>query len=206
MTTTSSRATHKESSQRYVALLRGINLGGKNKLPMKELSTLFSAAGCCDIQTYIQSGNVVFTAPLSVAGRICDEITAQVMKRFGLSVPVVLRSATELQEAHNNNPFLKLGMAEETLHVTFLADLPSAHRIESLDPERSPGDTFLVRGREIYLRLPNGVAKSKLTNAYFDSKLGTTSTSRNWRTVTTLCEMCSSAGGVGTPRSVSSKR
>ena len=71
----------------------------------------------------------------------------------------------------------------------FLADLPAASKIETLDPQRSPGDEYIVRGREIYLRLPNGVAGSKLTNAYFDSKLATTSTSRNWRTVTKLLEM-----------------
>jgi uncharacterized protein (DUF1697 family) len=193
MTTTSSRATHKRSSQQYVALLRGINLGNKNKLSMKELSSLFSTAGCSDVQTYIQSGNVVFTASRNVAGRICDEITGQLMKRFGLSVPVILRSSEELREALYNNPFLKMGAPEEILHLMFLAELPSRQRLESLDPERSPGDTFLVRGREIYLRLPNGVGRSKLTNAYFDSKLDTTSTSRNWLTVKTLCEMCGSA-------------
>jgi uncharacterized protein (DUF1697 family) len=86
-----------------------------------------------------------------------------------------------------------MGAPEETLHLMFLAESPSRRRIESLDAERSPGDAFQVRGREIYLRLPNGVGKSKLTNAYINSKLGTTSTSRNWRTVKTLCEMCGPA-------------
>jgi uncharacterized protein (DUF1697 family) len=184
------RAKRAETAQGYVALLRGINLGGKNKLPMKDLIAIFCAAGCDDVQTYIQSGNVVFSAPVEIERGLCADISAQVLKRFGFSVPVVLRSTGELEDTFRNNPFLKLGAPEETLHVMFLADLPEPRSVAGLDPARSPGDAFVVRGREIYLRLPSGVANSKLTNAYFDSKLATTSTSRNWRTVTTLFEMC----------------
>jgi uncharacterized protein (DUF1697 family) len=100
-----------------------------------------------------------------------------------------VRTAKELADVVANNPFLKAGAPEKELHVMFLADAPSASRIETLDPARSPGDEFAVRGREIYLRLPNGTARSKLTNAYVDAKLGTVSTARNWRTVTTLLAM-----------------
>jgi uncharacterized protein (DUF1697 family) len=100
-----------------------------------------------------------------------------------------LRTADELKKVISNNPFLKAGVAEKELHVMFLADAPDASHIRTLDPDRSPPDTYQVRGREIYLRLPNGMGRSKLSNQYFDSKLATVSTARNWRTVTTLLEL-----------------
>jgi uncharacterized protein (DUF1697 family) len=173
----------------HVALMRGINVGGKNKLPMKDLAEMFAGAGCRDVRTYIQSGNVVFTAPRGVATKLPGLVAARIAERFGYRTPVVLRTADELRDAVANNPFLAAGAAEETLHVMFLADTPSARAVGDLDPQRSPGDVFVVRGRDVYLRLPKGVADTKLSNAYFDSKLATVSTGRNWRTVTKLLEM-----------------
>jgi uncharacterized protein (DUF1697 family) len=82
-----------------------------------------------------------------------------------------------------------MGAPEETLHVLFLTATPDAGAVEKLNPDRSPGDTFIVLGREIYLRLRNGMARTKLTNAYFDTKLGVTRTARNWRTTTKLLEL-----------------
>jgi uncharacterized protein (DUF1697 family) len=177
---------------RHVALLRGINVGGKNKLPMRDLAAIFAAAGCTGVETYIQSGNVVFSAPPHVGAGLPAEISGKIKKRFGLAVPVVVRTCEELSAVLAQNPFLKKGAAEDALHVMFLAELPAPAAVAALDPQRSPGDAFVVRGREIYLHLPNGVAASKLTNAYFDTKLGTVATARNWRTVATLCRM---AGG-----------
>jgi uncharacterized protein (DUF1697 family) len=173
----------------YVALLRGINVGGKNKLPMKDLVEMFVAAECSNVLSYIQSGNVIFRASPDASGKISALITARITERFGYRIPVILRTVEELRQVSLNNPFLKAGAAEETLHVMFLADLPSPERISALDPDRSPPDTYKVLGREIYLQLPKGAADSKLTNAYFDSKLATTSTARNWRTVTKLLAM-----------------
>jgi uncharacterized protein (DUF1697 family) len=173
----------------HVALLRGINLAGKNRLPMKELIEMFENGGCGGAAAYIQSGNVIFTAAPAVASRIAALITTQIKKRFGFDVPVILRTADELKKVISNNPFLKAGVAEKELHVMFLADAPDASHIRTLDPDRSPPDTYQVRGREIYLRLPNGMGRSKLSNQYFDSKLATVSTARNWRTVTTLLEL-----------------
>ena len=170
----------------YLALLRGINVGGKNKLPMQDLRNLFAAAGCEDVRTYIQSGNVIFRATPSVSQGLPVQITSQIAERFGYRTPVLLRTAEQLRDVIVNNPFLQTGAPEETLHVVFLADLPSPRRVDDLDPRRSPPDAFVVRGQEIYLHLPRGMATTKLTNDYFDSKLATTSTARNWRTVTTL--------------------
>ena len=173
----------------YVAFLRGINVGGKNKLPMKDLVEMFVTAGAEDVRSYIQSGNVLFRASPGVAARLSGQITTQIATSFGYRTPVILRTVDQLRGVISDNPFLKAGAAEETLHVMFLADLPSPTNVDNLDPDRSPPDRFIVRGREVYLQLPNGVANSKFTNNYFDSKLATTSTGRNWRTVTKLLEL-----------------
>ncbi len=171
----------------HVALLRGINVGGKNKLPMKELTAIFSEAGCHPVRTYIQSGNVVFGAK-SVAG-LAAQVESEVERRVGVQAPVVLRTAEEMQRVATGNPFLKARVPEELLHVYFLGcEAPVAAAVKALDAERSPGDSFLVQGREIYLHLPNGAARTKLTNAYFDKAFETVSTLRNWRTVMTLAE------------------
>ena len=173
----------------HLALLRGINLGNVNKLPMKDLQELFAETGCENVRTYIQSGNVVFEATVAVAKELPDSIAALIKERFGIRPPVIVRTAKELAAVVAGNPFLKAGAPEKELHVMFLAEAPSVSRIKTLDPARSPGDEFAVHGKDVYLRLPNGVGRSKLTNAYVDAKLGTVSTVRNWRTVTTLLAM-----------------
>lgn len=173
----------------YVALLRGINVGGKNKLPMRSLVTIFEAAGCLDVRTYIQSGNVVFRAGSTDVSGLAAAVSAAIASEFGIKVPVIPRSAAEMAAVATANPFIDAGVAEEMLHVYFLADAPSGGAVAKLDPTRSPGDTFVVVGREIHLHLPNGVARTRLTNAYFDKALGTVSTLRNWRTVKLLAAM-----------------
>jgi uncharacterized protein (DUF1697 family) len=175
-----------EASSRYVALLRGINVGGKNMLPMKDLAAMFVGAGCGDVATYIQSGNVVFSAVDKVVAGLGGRIAKQVEERFGMRVPIVLRSAAEIGAVIRSNPFLKAG---EMLHVCFPADQPGKDLVAGLDAGRSAPDVFAVVGREIYMQLANGVSGTKLTNAYFDSKLKTVSTIRNWRTVLKLNEM-----------------
>jgi uncharacterized protein (DUF1697 family) len=177
-----------KAAETFVALLRGINVGGKNKLPMKELIALFEGAGCVDVRHYIQSGNLVFGASAALAKRVSTLLPASIEREFALKVPVVVRSRGELRAVAKAHPLVDVGV--EALHVVFLADAPSAAAIASLDSNRSPPDTFIVRGSEIYVACPNGVGNSKLTNAYFDSKLKTVSTGRNWRTVQKLVEIC----------------
>ena len=170
----------------HVALLRGINLGGSTTVPMKGLVELLAEAGCEDVRTYIQSGNAVFRAAPAVAAALPEAIPPRIAERFGARAPLILRTVAEWRAVVANNPFLAAGADPATLHVMFLADRPAPMRIAALDPERSPPDEFAVIGREVYLRLPNGVGRSKLTNAYVDKTLATTSTARNWRTVTKL--------------------
>lgn len=178
-----------EKAIMHVALLRGVNVGGKNKLPMKSLAQHFADAGAAEVQTYIQSGNVIFRAARRRAGSICAAVAAAIHGQLGLAVPVVVRSAEELDAAIAANPFVGAGADEATLHVGFLELHPAGRLSGALDPDRSPGDSFRIVGREIFLHLPGGVARSKLTNAWFDSRLKTISTFRNWRTTLKLAEL-----------------
>jgi uncharacterized protein (DUF1697 family) len=177
---------------KHVALLRGINVGGNNLVPMKRLAEVLTASGCADVQTYIQSGNIVFSRGRHPEARLSGLISKVIADEFDVQVPVVLRTANDLRSVVRTNPYLKSGADPAFLHVAFLADEPTHTAAAALDPMRSVPDAFELRGRDIYLHLPNGVARTKLTNAYFDTKLGTTSTLRNWRTVLKLLEM---AGG-----------
>jgi uncharacterized protein (DUF1697 family) len=183
------RHERNKTSDVYVALLRGVNVGGKNKLSMSSLVALFADAGCDDLQTYIQSGNVVFRAKSDLAHQIPGAVSKAISDRLGLRVPVITRSITQLRSIAGSNPFLSSALDPTKLHVALLADKPDRSMVAALDPDRSPPDEFVVRGREIFLQCPNGMARTKLTNAYFDSKLKTTSTVRNWNTVVKLLEI-----------------
>jgi uncharacterized protein (DUF1697 family) len=180
-----------KTDDRYVALMRGINVGGKNMLPMKDLVDMFEKAGCADVRNYIQSGNIVFSAKPTVAKTIADVIAKGVEKKFGFAVPVIVRTRKEIDAVVDDNPFLKAGTAIERLHVVFLKDRPTAEMAKILDPNRSPGDFFELRGGEIFLSITSA-AKTKITNAWLDSKLKTVSSGRNWRTVLKLREMLAS--------------
>ncbi len=172
---------------RGVALLRGVNLGPHKRMKMVDLVAVFEKCGCKEIETYIQSGNVVFTAPAK--GIDAAALAAAIEKRFGFSAPVVLRTEEELNAAIAANPYPKCDQERDRPHVSFLADEPLAENVALLDPQRSPGDSFTVLGRELYLLFPTGIANNKLTSQYFDSRLRTTGTARNWRTVLALQEM-----------------
>jgi uncharacterized protein (DUF1697 family) len=169
------------------ALLRGVNVGSHGQLPMTELVKMFAAAGCRDVRAYLRSGNVVFDAPATVVRRVPKLVADAIEARFEFRSEILLRDHRELAAIARKPPFPSDD--PRALHVAFLAEAPSAAAIAKLDPQRSPGDAFVVRGKEIYLHLTNGAGKSKLSNAYFESKLGTVSTWRNWNTVQKLVEM-----------------
>jgi uncharacterized protein (DUF1697 family) len=158
-------------------------------LSMKDLAEPFAKAGCRDVATYIQRGNVVFQAPPAILKKLPETISQKIADQFGRRVPVVIRSHDELAVVIRDNPFLKAGEPEKALHVAFLLDTPAAEAIVKLDPLRSAPDRFTVAGNHVYLHLPNGMGQTKLTNAWLDSKLSTISTARNWATVLKLHEM-----------------
>lgn len=173
----------------HVALLRGINVGGKHLLPMKVLAAMFADAGCRDVRTYIQSGNVVYSASAALSRRVASLMEGAIEEEFGFRPPVITRSAAEFKQVVTRNPFLRAGADPASLHVGFLGEAPSRTRIAALDPKRLAPDEFVVRGREIYFNFSRGLGKSTFTNSYFDSRLGAPCTVRNWRTVLALLEM-----------------
>ena len=179
----------------HVALLRGINVGGNNPVPMVALAELFERAGCHRVRTYIQSGNVLFRADRALAAAIPTRIQDALARRLGIEVPVITRTAEQLRAVVRDNPLAADGLDPARLHVAFLAAPPPADRVASLDPDRSPPDRFAVRGREIYLHCPNGMARTKLSGAYFDRQLATVSTVRNWNTVRKLLAMIEASDG-----------
>ena len=164
-------------------------MGGKNKLPMNVLTQIVRDLGGRDVSSYIQSGNVIFTAAKVLAARAQSLIQSAIEDELGIKTPVIIRSASELIHVLSHNPFVASVRDPRGLHVAFLADTPSRTQVAALDPQRSPPDRFAVVGNHVYLSLPNGVAKTKLTNAYIDAKLATTSTVRNWNTVEKLAEL-----------------
>ncbi len=170
----------------HVALLRGINVGGRAMVPMAELRSLLSTLGLVDVETYIQSGNVVFRSTETDGAELVSRIEAAITESFALTVTVMLRTPAELAELVGRNPFLADEPDLAKLHVVFLDREPSADAVAGLDPDRSPGDRWKVRGREIYLHLPGGAGRTKLTLDYFERRLGVRGTARNWRTVLEL--------------------
>ena len=171
----------------YVALLRGINLGARNKVAMADLRDLFEAIGAEDVTTHVQSGNVVFRGTSRSAAKLERALEQQIKADLGLDVAVLVRTSAQLAALVTGNPFDDPG----NTHVTFLAEKPAAARVRQLDPARSPGDGFRVVGREVYLHCPNGYGRSKFSNAYFEKQLGVAATTRNWRTVAKLAELAS---------------
>lgn len=179
------------AKQVFVAFLRGINVGGRNRLPMSRLVEIFEAAGGTEVQTYIQSGNVLFRASAARARRVPSQVTSAIRSEFGFECPVLLRSESELKALLSDLPFDVNRDRESTLHIVFLEEEPSPERVRNLDADRSPPESFVVHGREIFISSPNGVARSKLTNAYFERVLGTPTTARNLKTTRTMLELAS---------------
>lgn len=177
------------SPEPQIALLRGVNVGGKNRIAMKDLAAMFEAAGCTDVRTYIQSGNVVFTVSAARAGTVRPAAERALSARLGNAITVVLRTRAEWIAAIKANPYLAPDADLKQIHVAFMSEKPSSAQIAALDPNRSKPDEFSVHGREIYLRFPAGLGQSKLTNDYFDRTLKTVVTVRNWNTVLALREM-----------------
>lgn len=169
---------------KYVALLRGVNIGGNNKLPMKDLPAIFQKCGCSNIRTYIQSGNVVFDYPGSIT-KLHHTIGNGIEKRFGFRPLMVFRTLAELKDIAKNNPFLKAGAIETEMHVVFLEKAPAPEELGKLKEKRVPPEEFAAVSKDVYLRLPNGAGNSKMAGV----KMKTLATARNWRTVNKLIEM-----------------
>ncbi len=166
-----------------------MNVGGRRILPMAVVREALVDLGHADVETYIQSGNVVFTA---VSGTRVRQIERDLEGRLtavaGFDVPVVVRSAAELRAVHAGNPFLAEGVDPEELHVAFLEE-PAMGDGSVIDPATIAPEELVVAGREVYLRYPDGLGRAKLTGARLGKAVGTPGTVRNWRTVESLLGM-----------------
>ena len=167
-----------------VALLRGLNVGAANRITMPVLAALFTDAGATGVSTYIQSGNVLFTATAAVQKTLADDV-ARALKRRGVNAPVIMRTHAQLAKVPGRNPFLARGVDPAQLHVGFCAGTPKRGPVP---PGPSPHDVVERVGRELYLWYPQGLGRSKLTSAWLDATFGTCVTVRNWNTVTALVE------------------
>ena len=172
-----------------LALLRGINVGGRSRVPMKELVAAMEEEGFTNLSTYLQTGNILFESDDSDAGILPTRLQELIAGLFGTATPVILRTPEQLARVSSGHPYLADEDTPAKLHVMFLDLEPDPADVAELDPDRAPGDRFVVDGREIYLHYPNGAGRSKLTTDYFERRLGVTATARNWNTVLKLQSM-----------------
>ena len=173
-------------AQGWVALLRGVNLGARNKVPMTHLRKLLEAAGYGDVQTYIQSGNVLFTKQAKDRAALARKLERTIEEEFGVSSRVVLRTFEELREIAAARPF---GKDTSDMHVTFLLDKPKPAAVRALRALDIAPDEVKVAGEDVFVRLPNGVQGAKLGGSQIEKTLGVPGTMRTFRTVAKLAEM-----------------
>jgi uncharacterized protein (DUF1697 family) len=178
----------------YVALFRGINVGGSHMLPMKDLEQLLEKNGCVDVQTYIQSGNVIFQSAMSDAGRLTKQITAAVSDSRGFEPLMLVLTRGELESAAAANPFPEADGSPTSVHLFFLAERPTKPDLQSLEALKAKSERFVLKGKVLYLHTPDGFGRSKLA-ARAERLLGVDATARNWRTVTALLKMASASRG-----------
>lgn len=177
----------------FIALLRGINVSGKNLLKMVELKQLFIDIGSTEVVTYIQSGNIVFKVEETNRLKLEDQIYKAIKATFGYDIKVLVLTTNELSIAFNSNPFLNSQDEDITkLCVTFLSDSPNLEDVPKIEEIKSKSDDeFFIKDRLVYLKCPNGFGRTKLTNNLFERKLKVDATTRNWKTITKLIALSS---------------
>jgi uncharacterized protein (DUF1697 family) len=172
-------------------MLRGINVGGNKRIKMDALRRSFDALGFQQVKTFIQSGNVVYKSAKASTTALSNKIEKRLLEDFGFAVLVVTRTAEEMAGAIKNNSFAAAkGIDQEKLHVMFLSAPPAPDALSKLNAWIAEPEQCRCLGRELYLYLPNGAGESKLLKAPLDRILSVVSTTRNWRTVNSLHQMC----------------
>jgi uncharacterized protein (DUF1697 family) len=174
----------------FVALLRAVNVGGVT-LAMADLRGCLQDLGLTGVQTYVQSGNVVFDAASEDPAAHAAPIQDAIKRKFGLDVTVLVLSAAHLARIARGNPFLTAGPDERYVHATFLFEPVADSAFADLALPAREGEQAALGEQVVYLHLPQGYGRSKLGNAYFERALKTPATTRNWRTVTTLVKLSS---------------
>ena len=169
----------------WVGLLRGVNVGGSNRLPMAELRASVESLGYDDAATYIQSGNVVFRSDDDEL-TIVDRLRGVLADRHGLTVPVVVRTAAQLADVVGRHPFDEGATEPKFLHVAFLDRVPEPAAVDGLEPDAWAPDRWAVDGRELFLAYPSGSGRSKMTIDRFERPWGVSATARNLNTIAML--------------------
>lgn len=174
----------------YVAFLRGINVGGHRKIRMQDLKLSLTKIGLNDVETYIQSGNIVFKTLGDQADNLSKEIEASIEKDFGFDVKVIVKNGVQLKEIISNNPYLSNESADiNKCYLTLLSDIPKKEQAELLNALKFPYDEFHLMDDIIYLYCTNGYGKTKLSNDFFEKKLKLVASTRNWKTMLKMLEM-----------------
>ena len=174
---------------RWVAFLRAVNLGGRNKVPMAELRTRLEEAGYGDVRTYIASGNVLLDGPARRA-EIADELERLVADAFGVATVAIVRKPAELATLVDGHPF---GRDTSHSHVVFLASSPAAKSIRDLAETDHAPDRAVVDGANVYVQYGGGVQGARLSAARLERILGVPATHRNWRTVAAVAQLAAEA-------------
>lgn len=173
----------------YIALLRGINVGGQKKIRMAELRDSLAVLSFSDVKTYIQSGNIVFRSSENSTETLEAQIKQNILDRFGFDVPTLVRSPAALVAALAKNPFKNDNIDQNRCYITFLATPPQAAKVQALLAlDYSPEEIRIVE-QVAYLYSPEGFARAKISNNLVEKKLGVAATSRNQKTTTKLIEM-----------------
>jgi uncharacterized protein (DUF1697 family) len=170
---------------RLIALLRGINLGPRNRIAMPELRRVLSDAGFDDVRTYLQSGNIVLSSSSSPE-RVARECERQITHSFGLDIQVVTRTRDQLAEVVRRNPLAEVASNPKRYQVSFLSAAPDPELVSKLAAVAVEPEQFVLIGRELYAWHPHGVGRSRLWALLAGRTLGVTATARNWTTVTKL--------------------
>jgi uncharacterized protein (DUF1697 family) len=177
-----------------VSMLKGVNLGAHNRMKMDALRDVYESLGFKDVQTYVQSGNVVFKAPVRDIARLPKKIGTAIEAKFGFCPEVILRTTAELRVARN--PFVKqAGTEPSRLLVDFLASEPAAEAVEKVRKMDTAPEEVRISGRELYIYFPNGMARPKIGWAAIEKVLKVPGTGRNWNSVTKLLEMAEKLEG-----------
>ncbi|MDN5213495.1 DUF1697 domain-containing protein [Fulvivirgaceae bacterium BMA12] len=176
--------------KRYVALLRGINVSGQKKIKMAELRAHLAELGWQDIQTYVQSGNVIFESDAGDRQVLGSQIEKKILEKYGFDVAVLVKSGEELRYILENNPFIKRGQEDTSrLYVTLLANQPTPEALKKLETIDHSPEEFILDGQTIFFFSPNGYGKAKMSNNFFEQKLKVAATTRNWNTINKLVAM-----------------
>jgi uncharacterized protein (DUF1697 family) len=179
------------ADSRFVVLLRGINVSGLRSIRMLELRERLQTMGFTEVRTYLQSGNVVLQSVEQDSERLASQIRAMILSEFGHEVDVLVLSAQTLREMVQANPFAPISAEDGKLfHTTLLFSAMAERDFERLSLPVQEGERVQRIGQAIYLHCPAGYGKTKLNNSYFEKKLGIPATTRNWRSMLAILQMC----------------